>query len=72
MADGLRHTAVLHRATQKVWIVRTGGFVGVYQWYGPVSAIEASVENCPLEPAVAQKPGTPAHERRVGSTSYPT
>jgi hypothetical protein len=61
VADGFRHTAVMDRATKKVWILRTGGFIGVYQWYGPVDAVDASLENCLLEPAVAQKAGTPAH-----------
>jgi hypothetical protein len=51
VADGFRHTVVLDRSTKRAWILRTGGFVGVYQWYGPVDAVDASLVNCPLEPA---------------------
>jgi len=50
VADGFRHTIVMDRSTKKVWILRTGGFVGVYQWYGPVDAVDASLDNCRLEP----------------------
>ena len=57
VADGFRHTIVMDRSTKKVWILRTGGFVGVYQWYGPVDAVDTSLDNCRLEPAdnVAQR-----------------
>lgn len=51
VADGFRHTIVMNRSTKKAWILRTGGFVGVYQWYGPVDAIDPSLDNCRLEPA---------------------
>lgn len=51
VADGFHHTIVMDRSTKKVWILRTGGFVGVYQWYGPVDAVDASLDNCRLEPA---------------------
>ncbi len=51
VADGFRHTIVMDRGTNKVWILRTGGFVGVYQWYGPVDAVDASLDDCRLEPA---------------------
>ncbi|MFL6634286.1 MAG: hypothetical protein ACJ8HJ_18445 [Massilia sp.] len=50
VADGFRHTIVMDRGTKKLWILRTGGFVGVYQWYGPVDAVDASLDNCRLEP----------------------
>jgi hypothetical protein len=50
VADGFHHTIVMDRSTKKIWILRTGGFVGVYQWFGPVDAIDASTENCRLEP----------------------
>jgi hypothetical protein len=51
VADGFHHTIVMDRSTKKVWILRTGGFVGVYQWYGPVDAVDASLADCRLEPA---------------------
>ena len=50
VADGFHHTLMLDRTSKKVWILRTGGFVGVYQWYGPVDAVDASLDNCRLEP----------------------
>lgn len=58
VADGFRHTIVMDRSTKKAWILRTGGFVGVYQWYGPVDATDASIENCQLEPTdkIARQP----------------
>lgn len=51
VADGFRHTIVMDRTTKKAWILRTGGFVGVYRWYGPVDAVDASLDHCRLEPA---------------------
>ena len=50
VADGFRHTVVVDTRTKKAWILRTGGFVGVYEWYGPVDAGAASIEGCQLEP----------------------
>jgi len=50
VSDGFHHTIVMDRTTKKAWILRTGGFVSVYQWYGPVDVINASIENCRLEP----------------------
>jgi hypothetical protein len=50
VADGFHHTIVMDRSTRKVWILRTGGFVGVYQWFGPVDAVDPSLDNCQLEP----------------------
>ena len=47
--DGFHHTIVMDRSTKKAWILRTGGFVGVYQWYGPVDAVDASLDDCRLE-----------------------
>jgi hypothetical protein len=52
VADGFHHTIVLDRTTKKAWILRTGGFVSVYQWYGPVDVINPSIENCQLEPTL--------------------
>ena len=48
--DGFHHTIVMDRSTKKAWILRTGGFVGVYQWFGPVDVIDPSLDNCRLEP----------------------
>jgi hypothetical protein len=50
VADGFRHTVLVDTRTKKAWILRTGGFIGVYEWYGPVDAGAASIEGCRLEP----------------------
>lgn len=59
VADGFRHTAVMDTRTKKVWILRTGGFAGVYEWYGPVDAIDASLDHCNLEPTITPRPSAP-------------
>lgn len=64
VADGFRHTAVMDTRTKKVWILRTGGFVGVYEWYGPVDAIDASLDQCVLEPTITPPAGTPRQAAR--------
>jgi hypothetical protein len=50
VADGFRHTVLFDTRTKKAWILRTGGFEGRYEWYGPVDAGAASIEGCRLEP----------------------
>jgi hypothetical protein len=52
VSDGFHHAVVLDLTTKKAWILRTGGFASVYQWYGPVDVINPSIENCQLEPTV--------------------
>ena len=64
VADGFRHTAVMDTRTKKVWILRTGGFVGVYEWYGPVDAIDASLDNCQLEPTINPTANAPRQAAR--------
>ena len=44
--DGFRHTAVIDRRTKKAWILRTGGFIGVVEWYGPVDVDTTSLDSC--------------------------
>jgi hypothetical protein len=53
VSDGFHHTIVMDTKTKKAWILRTGGFVSVYQWFGPVDADGASLEHCKLEPVPA-------------------
>lgn len=50
VSDGFRHTLVMNSRSKKVWILRTSGFAGVYQWFGPVDAIDPSLTKCRLEP----------------------
>lgn len=49
VADGFRHAVLVDVTARKAWILRTGGFVGVYQWYGPVDIGDATVHGCRLE-----------------------
>jgi len=53
VSDGFHHTIVMDTKTKKAWILRTGGFVSVYQWFGPVEADATSLEQCKLEPVPA-------------------
>jgi hypothetical protein len=53
VSDGFHHTIVMDTKTKKAWILCTGGFVSVYQWFGPVDAGGASLEHCKLEPMPA-------------------
>ncbi|HEX8602617.1 MAG TPA: hypothetical protein VF774_08220 [Pseudoduganella sp.] len=50
VSDGFRHAIVMNARTRKAWVLRTGGFAGVYEWFGPVDATGASLEHCILEP----------------------
>jgi hypothetical protein len=46
VSDGFRHAILFNARTRKAWILRTGGFAGVREWYGPVEVGEARLENC--------------------------
>jgi len=56
VSDGFRHTVVYDTGTGKAWILRTGGFVGVREWYGPVDVGGAKLEQCGSEPEPAPVP----------------
>lgn len=47
VSDGFRYEILFESATRKVWILRTGGFTNERQWYGPVDAGDARLEDCP-------------------------
>jgi hypothetical protein len=49
VSDGFHHAVVLDTVQKKAWILRTGGFVGVHDWYGPVDVPTTSLANCRLE-----------------------
>ena len=53
--DGFHHSAVINTVTKQAWILRTGGFIGVHEWYGPVDADTASLDQCRLEAIAAAK-----------------
>jgi hypothetical protein len=46
VSDGFRHTIVMNTKTRKAWVLRTGGFASVYDWFGPVDAQHVSIQNC--------------------------
>ncbi|WP_139168747.1 MULTISPECIES: hypothetical protein [unclassified Duganella] len=53
--DGFHHTLFVHRSLRKVWILRTGGLSGVYDWFGPVSVENADIKNCTLVNSPAEQ-----------------
>ena len=56
VSDGFRHKILFDSATRKAWALRTGGFAGVRQWYGPVDAGAARLENCLAEAERIEEP----------------
>jgi hypothetical protein len=46
VSDGFRHTIVMNTKTKKAWVLRTGGFASVYDWFGPVDAQHVPIQNC--------------------------
>ncbi|WP_211442750.1 hypothetical protein [Collimonas humicola] len=54
--DGFSHTALINKEQKRVWILRTGGFAGVYQWYGPVALPDADFAGCKTEPGGMPQP----------------
>jgi hypothetical protein len=47
--DGYLHHALIDRAVKRAWIHRTGGFIGVDEWYGPVHLPHADLDGCVVE-----------------------
>ena len=47
--DGFLHAALIDAAQRQAWILRTGGFAGVYEWYGPVSIDKPDLTGCRIE-----------------------
>jgi hypothetical protein len=56
VSDGFSHTALINKMQKRVWILRTGGFAGVYQWYGPVALPTADLAGCKTEPGGMPQP----------------
>jgi len=75
VSDGYRHAVLLDVAGRQAWILRTGGFVPVYQWYGPVDVGDVSAADCRnelpaglrFEPRTARPAGA-AQAQAVGGT----
>jgi hypothetical protein len=58
VSDGFHHTVLMDVAKKQAWILRTGGFAPVYQWYGPVDVSDvgdAAAAGC------GDAPGVPAN-----------
>jgi hypothetical protein len=59
--DGFEHTVLVDMTAKKAWILRTGGFISVYQWYGPVDVADVPLDGCrAAPPAEAPAPRTGA------------
>lgn len=54
--DGFQHTAYVDQSSKKAWILSTGGFASVRQWFGPVDVQDISFTGC--EPVTAAAPLT--------------
>lgn len=59
VADGFEHAALLDLKNNRGWITRHGGFVGVDEWYGPITLPEQTVIGCDVEHFVMPVSGEP-------------
>ena len=46
VSDGFRHVVLLDAEKKRAWILRTGGFMPVRLWFGPVDVGNVSTEGC--------------------------
>lgn len=60
--DGFQHAALIDKAHRQAWILRTGGFAGVYEWYGPLDVAELNLDGCRLEPVAPAREQAHASE----------
>jgi len=44
--DGFVHNALIVTKKKRAWILRTGGFAGVHEWYGPVRLKHLDFTGC--------------------------
>lgn len=65
--DGFEHRAAVNLRLKQALILRTGGFGGVQEWYGPVELTAVSLAGCP--PASRPAPVSPAPVCRERSPS---
>lgn len=49
VADGFEHAVLLDLKSNQGWITRHGGFVGVDEWYGPITLPDRTVIGCDVE-----------------------
>lgn len=57
--DGFTHTALVDKVRRQAWIHRTGGFVGVNEWYGPVELKKELPLQCNFDQAALTRSSTP-------------
>jgi len=55
--DGFHHTLFIHRSLNKVWILRTGGLFGVFDWFGPIIVENTEIADCVLVNSPVQRAG---------------
>jgi len=60
VSDGYVHSALINKNLKRAWILRTGGFAGVYEWYGPVALPSSDFTGCVSEPGRLPQPSTAA------------
>jgi hypothetical protein len=49
--DGFNHLAVINTEEKRAWIWRTGGFLHVREWYGPIPLQKIDLTGCLAEAA---------------------
>ncbi|WP_374361777.1 hypothetical protein [Pseudoduganella danionis] len=54
LLDGFIHRAYVDTLSKQAWIQRSGGYAGVYEWYGPVSVDLGLLAGCADAKAPAQ------------------
>lgn len=65
--DGYSHLAFVHTLSKQAWILRSGGYAGVREWYGPVTVDLALLGGCAgAEPPVAGEVLAPVRCASVG------
>lgn len=57
--DGFTHAALIDKVRKQAWIYRTGGFVGVNEWYGPVELKKETSLQCNFDQAFLNRSSTP-------------
>ncbi len=50
VADGFTHLLLIDSTRQTGYLARRGGFVGVDEWYGPITLPQAALTGCRFEP----------------------
>ena len=65
--DGFEHRALVNPRLKQAMILRTGGFGGVHEWYGPVQLMAVDLAGC--EPVSRPAPVSPAPVCRERSPS---